>query len=116
MESTKKMKNLRWNWTLVANGARSDTLNDRFAGMWSAGSGPDAVSVVRFSAVRTVHALNERAGLSGRTTRHTVEHDDFMRRINVQDVVKRPNMVVGVQGGVRTRVVCRNWCVGESGN
>jgi hypothetical protein len=47
-------RNLRWNWTLVANGARSDTLNDRCAGMWSAGSGPDAASVVRFSAVRTV--------------------------------------------------------------
>lgn len=37
----------------VANGASSDTLNDRFSGMWSYGSGPVAAKVVKFNAVMT---------------------------------------------------------------
>jgi hypothetical protein len=48
--------------------------------------------------------------------RPTVEDDDFVRRVDVQDVVERPRAVVAVQGRVRTRVVRLDRRVGESGN
>jgi len=44
---------LRWNWTLVAKGASSDTLKDRLLGIRSKGRGPVAAKLVRFRAVRT---------------------------------------------------------------
>lgn len=48
--------------------------------------------------------------------RPTIENDDFVRRVDIQDVVERPSTFVGVQGGVGARVVRLDRGVGESGN
>jgi hypothetical protein len=45
-------------------------------------------------------------------TRYTVEDDNFMLRVDVQDIVERSRAAVGVQGYICARVVHLNWHVG----
>jgi hypothetical protein len=49
-----ELEDIRWNWTLVENGASCETLKDWLAGMWSYGSGPEAAKLVRLRAVITI--------------------------------------------------------------
>ena len=84
-----EMGNVGWNWALVANGTRSDTLNYHFAGMWR---------------------------LSQTKMRPTVEDDDFVHCVDLQDIIKPSRAIVSVQGRVRTQIVCLDRRVGESGN
>jgi len=44
---------IHWNWTLVANGASSDTRKVRSWSMCVYGNGPDAANVVSLRAVMT---------------------------------------------------------------
>lgn len=48
--------------------------------------------------------------------RRTVEDDDFVRCVDIQDVVEWPSAIVGVQGRVGARVVGLDRRVGESRN
>ena len=48
------VENLRWNCTLVANGANWETLNERSFGMCVSGRGPVAANEVKLSAVMTL--------------------------------------------------------------
>jgi hypothetical protein len=75
-------------------------------GMWSAGSGPPAASVLRLSAVSTARtsALPNEDG-KGDLSERTVEHDDLVRRVNVERVIERERARVVREGRVCARVV-----------
>lgn len=92
-----------WKCTLVAKGARCETLNDRFAGMWSYGRGPSAAKFDRLSAVKTTARS---ASLSPSYMReHTVQDDDLVRRVDVQALAERERLWAVVERRVRRRVV-----------
>lgn len=48
--------------------------------------------------------------------RPTVEDNDFVRCVDIQDIIKRPRVIISVQGCVRTRVAHLDRRVGELGN
>lgn len=105
-EEEGEIRSVRWNWTLVAKGARCAVRNARLCGMWVAGSGPSFAKLVKFSAVSTVPTHSCQLNAVSRSVEgRTVEHDNLVRRVNVQTLPERKRALVVRERRVRRRVV-----------
>ncbi len=94
-------RNVRWNWMLVAKGARCEALNARCSGMRSAGRGPPSAKLVRFNAVMTSCKEVGQYKCIVEWRRLTVENDDFMCSVDVEALAQRKRRRVVIQRGVR---------------
>lgn len=97
----------------MAKGAKCDTLKERSRGMWSYGSGPSAAKLVKFKAVKTEREILN-LGFSVREKQRTVQHNNFMRGIDVEALSERECRGIIVEGGIGGRVVDSNWCVRQT--
>lgn len=105
-EEEGEIRSVRWNWTLVAKGARCAVRNARLCGMWVAGSGPSFAKLVKFSAVSTVPTHScQLLAVSRSVEGRTVEHNDLVRRVDVQTLPERKRAWVVRERRVRRRVV-----------
>ena len=100
---------------LVANGAKCDDLNARCSGIWSAGRGPSTAKLVKFSAVITVGngSVLRTVGLG---ISHTVEHNYFVRRVDVEGMIERKRGLIVIECGVGGGVVYGNGSVRKASN
>lgn len=101
---------------LVAKGASSDTLNDRSAGIWSAGSGPDAAKLERLRAVITRRESSHLFSVQNIVQQiRTIQNDNFVSRVNVEALIQRECYWIVIQRSIRRRIVGLDGRVCQSG-